>query len=41
MQFFIVAGHETTALAMSWALYLLADAPEHQERARDPGRARN
>ena len=34
MQFFIVAGHETTALALSWALYLLANAPEHQERAR-------
>ncbi len=33
MQFFIVAGHETTALALSWALYLLANAPEHQERA--------
>ncbi len=25
MQFFIVAGHETTALALSWALYLLAN----------------
>ncbi|MBS0279677.1 MAG: cytochrome P450 [Proteobacteria bacterium] len=34
MQFFIVAGHETTALALSWALYLLANSPEHQERAR-------
>jgi cytochrome P450 len=34
MQFFIVAGHETTALALSWALYLLANAPDHQERAR-------
>jgi cytochrome P450 len=34
MQFFIVAGHETTALAISWALYLLANSPEHQERAR-------
>jgi cytochrome P450 len=34
MQFFIVAGHETTALAISWALYLLANMPEYQERAR-------
>ena len=34
MQFFIVAGHETTALALSWALYLLATHPEIQERAR-------
>ncbi|HLH10704.1 MAG TPA: cytochrome P450 [Methylovirgula sp.] len=34
MQFFIVAGHETTALAISWALYLLANMPEAQERAR-------
>ena len=33
MQFFIVAGHETTALAISWALYLLANAPEQQARA--------
>ena len=31
MQFFIVAGHETTALAMSWALYLLAHTPEYQD----------
>ena len=34
MQFFIVAGHETTALAISWALYLLANTPEAQDRAR-------
>ncbi|HEY4275087.1 MAG TPA: cytochrome P450, partial [Rhizomicrobium sp.] len=34
MQFFIVAGHETTALALAWALYLLANSPEHQEQAR-------
>ena len=34
MQFFIVAGHETTALALAWALYLLANAPEHQDKAR-------
>ncbi|HEY2007457.1 MAG TPA: cytochrome P450 [Rhizomicrobium sp.] len=34
MQFFIVAGHETTALALSWALYLLAHSPEWQARVR-------
>jgi cytochrome P450 len=34
MQFFIVAGHETTALAICWALYLLAHTPPAQERAR-------
>jgi cytochrome P450 len=38
MQFFIVAGHETTALALSWALYLLANAPERQQRAREQAR---
>ncbi len=36
----ILAGHETTALALSWALYLLALAPESQERvAGEIGRA--
>jgi cytochrome P450 len=30
---FIVAGHETTALTLAWALYLMAFAPEVQERA--------
>ncbi|MFK7943811.1 MAG: cytochrome P450 [Paracoccaceae bacterium] len=39
MQFFIVAGHETTALALSWALYLLATHPEIQERARAEAQA--
>lgn len=34
MQFFIVAGHETTALALAWALYMLANDPETQGRAR-------
>lgn len=29
----IVAGHETTALALSWSLHLLAAHPEAQERA--------
>jgi cytochrome P450 len=38
MQFFIVAGHETTALAIAWALYLLANSPAHQARARDEAR---
>lgn len=31
---FIVAGHETTALALAWSLYLLAFDPAVQERAR-------
>ncbi|MEM9061040.1 MAG: cytochrome P450 [Pseudomonadota bacterium] len=35
MQFFIVAGHETTALALGWALYLLSSHPHLQEHARD------
>jgi cytochrome P450 len=39
MQFFIVAGHETTALAIAWALYLLANSPKHQARAREEARA--
>lgn len=39
MQFFIVAGHETTALALSWSLYLLAGSPEAQERAHEEARA--
>ncbi|MEL6318057.1 MAG: cytochrome P450 [Pseudomonadota bacterium] len=36
---FIVAGHETTALALAWSLYLLANAPEIQERAAEEARA--
>jgi cytochrome P450 len=40
MQFFIVAGHETTALALAWALYLLANVPDEQERARAQARNR-
>jgi cytochrome P450 len=39
MQFFIVAGHETTALALSWALLLLALHPDAQARGRDEARA--
>jgi cytochrome P450 len=31
---FIVAGHETTALTLSWALYLLANDDRVQDRAR-------
>ncbi len=31
---FIVAGHETTALTLSWALYLCAFDPEVQDKAR-------
>ena len=31
---FIVAGHETTALTLSWALYLMAFDPDAQDRAR-------
>ena len=32
---FIVAGHETTALSLAWAWYLLAFDPEIQSRAQD------
>ena len=32
---FIVAGHETTALTLGWALYLVAFDPERQARARE------
>lgn len=39
MQFFIVAGHETTALALSWALLMLAHSPDWQERAAAEARA--
>jgi cytochrome P450 len=31
---FLVAGHETTAKALTWTLYLLARAPEWQDRIR-------
>lgn len=36
---FIVAGHETTALTLSWALYLCAFDPAVQDRARAEARA--
>jgi cytochrome P450 len=35
---FIVAGHETTALTLAWALYLCAFDPSVQERAREEAR---
>jgi cytochrome P450 len=38
MQFFIVAGHETTALALSWSLMLLALHPDIQNQARQQAR---
>lgn len=36
---FIVAGHETTALTLAWALYLCAFDPLVQARAREEARA--
>src|SRR5258708_19075365 len=39
IQFFIVAGHETTALALSWTFYLLANMSQIQDRARKEGLA--
>src|SRR5262245_21770584 len=36
---FLSAGHETTAKALTWALYLLARAPEWQHRIRREVRA--
>ena len=36
---FIVAGHETTALTLAWALYLLAFDPKVQDRAAIEARA--
>ncbi len=32
---FLIAGHETTAKALTWTLYLLARAPGWQQRVRD------
>ena len=39
MQFFIVAGHDTTALTLAWALLMLAGDQEVQERARAEAQA--
>ncbi len=39
MQFFIVAGHETTALALSWAMLMLAHDRETQERVSEQARS--
>lgn len=36
---FLIAGHETTALTLAWALYLLAQAPEKQAAASREARA--
>jgi cytochrome P450 len=36
---FLLAGHETTAKALTWTLYILARAPEWQERVREEVRA--
>ncbi len=38
MQFFIVAGHETTALALAWSLFLLAHDPAAQKKAHGEAR---
>jgi cytochrome P450 len=32
---FIVAGHETTSIALCWTLYLLSQYPDHLRRARE------
>ncbi len=40
MQFFIVAGHETTALAIAWALLCLAHDGQMQDAAAAQARAR-
>ena len=34
---FVAAGHETTGIALTWALYLLAHYPEAQGRLREQG----
>ena len=32
---FMIAGHETTSMTMTWSILLLAKYPEYQERARE------
>jgi cytochrome P450 len=39
MMTFLAAGHETTASALTWAIYLLAKHPQMQSRLRDETRA--
>ena len=39
MQFFIVAGHETTALALAWCLYLISNDDAVQARAHEEARS--
>jgi cytochrome P450 len=36
---FYVAGHETTATALAWSIYLLSNTPEIQDRARAEAQA--
>ena len=38
---FLMAGHETTALTMSWFFYLLASRPEIQEKISDEAKKNN
>ncbi|KAK5167029.1 uncharacterized protein LTR77_007758 [Saxophila tyrrhenica] len=40
MMTFLIAGHETTATAMQWALYLLCKNPEAQEKLRQEVRSK-
>lgn len=40
MMTFLVAGHETTATAMIWAIYLLCKYPESQQKLRDEVRSK-
>ena len=32
---FLVAGHETTSISISWSLYLLAKHPHEQDKLRE------
>ncbi|WP_170175488.1 cytochrome P450 [Glycocaulis alkaliphilus] len=36
---FVAAGHETTGIALTWALYLLANQPQAQARLREEAKA--
>lgn len=40
MMTFLLAGHETTAAALMWAIYILAKHPNIQQRLRDEVRSR-